>query len=72
VGLIGIVTERSGLLVSDRGHAQARHRGHALMDGALQLVAQKGEWGEVCVGDCQWAPDVGVRDIPCAKQNTGH
>jgi hypothetical protein len=34
------VTERPGPLVSDGGHAQARHRRHALTDGALQAVTQ--------------------------------
>jgi hypothetical protein len=40
------VTERSGPRVSDGGHAQARHRGHALTGRALQSVAQRGERGE--------------------------
>jgi hypothetical protein len=34
-GLTGGVTERSGPLISDGGHAHAQHRGRALMDGAL-------------------------------------
>jgi hypothetical protein len=36
-------TGRSGPLVSGGGHAQARHRGHALIDGALQAVTKNGE-----------------------------
>jgi hypothetical protein len=34
---------RSGPLVSDGGHAQARYRGRVLTDGALQAVTKSGE-----------------------------
>jgi hypothetical protein len=37
------VTRRSGPLVRGGGHAQARHRGHALTDGALQAVTKNWE-----------------------------
>jgi hypothetical protein len=37
------VTGRSGPLVSGGGHAQARHHGRALTDGALQAVIKNGE-----------------------------
>jgi hypothetical protein len=36
-------TGRSGPLVSDGGHAQARHHGRALTDGALRAVTKNGE-----------------------------
>jgi hypothetical protein len=36
-------TGRSGLLVNGGGHAQARHHGRVLIDGALQEVTKNGE-----------------------------
>jgi hypothetical protein len=51
---------RSGSLVSGGGHAQARHRGRALTDGALQPVTKNGERkGEtdgrvLLAGDSAW------------------
>jgi hypothetical protein len=36
-------TRRSDPLVNGGGHAQARHRGRALTDGALQEVTKNGE-----------------------------
>jgi hypothetical protein len=41
-GMTVDVTKRSGPLVSDGGHAQARHHGRALTDGALQAATQNG------------------------------
>jgi hypothetical protein len=37
------VAGRSGPLVSGKGHAQTRYRGHVLTDGALQAVTKSGE-----------------------------
>jgi hypothetical protein len=39
--------------------------------GSCSQWHRGGKRGEVGAGDCQWAPDVGVHDIPGAKQSTG-